>query len=320
MRVCIIRQRPAIGDCLLLAPLISQVRRKHPKPTITVITDPAYMCGALPTVFGGIPGVDRIECIDSQEWTTEDNRRIDARLQGASTTETPYSVKNADLVLNCNSAFMEFEREHNGRPPYGIAEFWLKHHGYYEEGVSLLPQYEVSKERAIEVEHWLELNNPNDKPMVGIVARAGDSARDWDYDGKSSRVADWLHTSGYLPIGIDPYKKIASPYAINCIGHKIDFVAALLARMRLVLTPDTGILHLAQAVGTPTVALWGIMPPELRVKGYDCIVVPKRSLGFCQSQDELRHCQCRWKFQRWSCLHRLTLNMIIAGLEEALSK
>jgi hypothetical protein len=277
------------------------------------------MCGALPTIFGGIPDVDRIECIDPQDWTTEGNRWLEARLYGASTTDLPYSVKSADIVYDCNSAFIEFERQYQGNPPYGIAEFWLKHHKLYDESVSLLPRYNVSPEKALEVEQWLSTNNPQGKPMVGIVARAGDPVRDWDYGNKSGLIADWLYTSGYLPIGIDSYKRLESPYAVSCIGHRLDFVAALLAKMRLVLTPDTGLLHLSQAVETPTVALWGIMPPELRVKGYGCLVVPKQSLGVCKTQDELRNCDCKWKFQQWSCLHRLTLNMIISGLEEALT-
>jgi hypothetical protein len=285
---------------------------------VTVITDVSYLGGALPTIFEGIPGVDHIECIDSREWTTEPNRRIDIRLSGATTEPLPDSVRTADLALDCNTAFIEFERRHGGLPPYGIARFWLQHHGLYTQNVNPLPCYTINPKKQTEADAWLVSKNPQKKPLVGIVLRAGSQARDWDFDGKSTEVAAWLHNSGYLPVGIDPVRPLSNPYGISCIGKPIDFVAAVVNRCSIILTPDTGILHLAQAVDTPQVALWGIMPPELRVKGYNCSVVPKRTLGYCQTAEELNACQCRWRFQQWSCLRRITLNMIIEGLEEAL--
>jgi ADP-heptose:LPS heptosyltransferase len=318
MKLVVIRQRPSIGDCLLLAPLIQQLKKVYEGSHLSVVTDSQYLSGALPKVFEGIPGVDHIECIDSREWTTEPNRRIDPALLGAATEPLPYTVSHANKVLDCNAAFMEFERTYGGKPPHGIAEFWLRHHCLYHDGVNLLPVYEVPEQAQQAADEWIERNNPTGRPMVGVVMRAGNPVRDWDFDGRSSMIAAYLHTSGYLPVGIDPTKTLNSIYAVSCIGKQIDFVAGIIKRMRLILTPDTGLLHLAQAVGTPQVALWGIMPPELRMKGYDCIVVPKKSLGFCKDSDELRSCKCHWKFQQWSCIHRITPTMIFNALGEAL--
>jgi len=312
MKTVLIRQRPSIGDCLLLSPLIGQL--KH----VTVITDAQYLNGALPLIFQGIPGVDRVECIDSLEWTTPPNQQIDPLLFGAATSPLPYTVKTANLVLDCNAAFIQFEREHAGLPPYGIAKFWLKHHNLYDPNANLLPKYNISEKKREEVAQWLWEKNPDKKPMVGIVLRAGAWPRDWNYNCLASKIADWLYTRGYMPVGIDPIKPLVNSYGISCVGKQIDFVAALLEQCTAILTPDTGILHLAQAVNIPQVALWGIIPPALRVEGYDCIVVPKKSLGYCQTPDELATCQCPWKFQQWSCLRRITLSMIINGLKEVL--
>jgi ADP-heptose:LPS heptosyltransferase len=314
--VVLIRQRPSIGDALLLAPLIDQLKQKFPDHALTVITDAQYLGGALPIIFRGIPGVDRVECIDSHEWTTPDNQQVDFTLRGAATDPLPHTVKNADMIVNCNSAFIHYERAYKGNPAMGIAEFWLFHHGLLGSLANLLPDYTVSLGASRAVELWLDEQNPQRKPMVGIVLRAGDPARDWDFDNKSGTVAAWLHTKGYLPVGIDYARPLNSPYGISYVGRPIDRVAALIERCTAVLTPDTGLLHLAQAVGTPQIALWGIMRPELRVAGYKCTVVPKNSLGYCADTDS--GCQCHWKFQRWSCLHRITTTMIIDGLQEVL--
>jgi ADP-heptose:LPS heptosyltransferase len=321
MKTVLIRQRPSIGDCLLLGPLIGQLKTRFTKNNITVITDAGYMSGALPRIFQGISGVDRIECIDPHDWTTASNQQIDG-LPPRLCLPIPPTVKSADLVIDCNAAFIQFERDHGGKPPYGIAHFWLVYYDMYDHSVDLLPHYNVSNESREAVTLWLKDNNPHNKPMVGVVMRSGGNtgARDWDFDGMSSKVADWLHTNGYLPVGIDATKRLQNTRAVSCVGKPIDFVAALIERCKIILTPDTGMLHLAQAVGTPQVALWGIMSPELRTKNYNCVVVPKTSLGYCPNTSEgQRSCQCHWKFQQWSCLRRITLQMIVAGLEESLS-
>lgn len=313
--IVLIRQRPSIGDALLLAPLIGLLKSRFPDYTLTVITDAQYMGGALPIIFEGIPGVDRVERIDSLEWTTRENTQIDPALRGSATEPLPQTVRNASMIFDCNSAFIQFERKHRGNPPYGIAEFWLRHYGL--DGMTdLLPRYTVSHEAQQVLDPWLSKHNPQNKPMVGIVLRAGDPVRDWDFDNKSEALAMWLHTKGYLPVGIDWQKPLNSSYGISYVGRRLDSVAALLERCAAVLTPDTGLLHLAQAVGTPQVALWGIMPPELRVAGYNCVVVPKESLGYCADTDG--GCRCPWKFQQWSCLRRITPTMIINGLQEVL--
>lgn len=314
LKIVLIRQRPAIGDMLLLAPLVRAIKHKHPKSTLTVVTDSYYLGGALTTIAQGVPGVDSVISVDPHTWTTPGNLHINPHLHILE--DTPLTIKNADLVYDCNSAFIEFERECSGKPPYGIAEFWLRHFKLYKSGDSLLPKYSIPADSMHRVDAWVEKYNPHHKSIVGVVLRAGDPVRDWDYNNLCNRVVTWLHTRGFLPVGIDPIKKLPCPYGVSCVGQQLDFIAGLISTCALVLTPDTGLLHLAEAVGTPTVALWGIMPPDLRVKGYNTVVVPKESLGHCDG--DTANCKCTWKFQKWSCLRRLTLPLVTAGIRELL--
>lgn len=304
MRIALIRQQPSIGDCLLLSPLIRELKAAHPGAHLTVVTDPTYLGGALPKIFEGIPGVDRIDQVTGQEW-----------LPGLP-QDAPYSVRTADHVFDCNTAFLDHEREHNGAPPYGIAEFWLRHWNRWHEGIDMRPSYKVDLLAEAEVGIWLDTHNPSNKPIIGIVMQAGAPARDWDFRGMSGQVCDWANSNGYLPISIDLTKQPNSVYCTPCVGKRIDFVAALLQKCQVVLTPDTGLLHLAEAVGAKTVALWGIMDPRLRIAGYNTVRVPPQSMGYCQGAEEAQ-CQC-WKLQRWSCMRRILLSQVINGLQEAL--
>lgn len=315
MRIAVIRQRPSLGDCLLLSPLLREIKATHKDAKITVITDPSYAAGALCRIFEGIPYVDRVESVPATEWTTERNKQIEPAL-GVAHAEVPMSIRKADKVYDCNADFMMYEGRHGNNVTQGIAEFWLRHWKLWREGVDMRPEYSVDLPQQLLARDWERENNQDSRPMVGIVLRSGAPARDWNFDNKAGSLVDWLHTSGYTPVTFDPYQKAASIYAKACVGKPIDFVAALIQRCALVVTPDTGLLHLAEAVGTKTVALWGIIDPMLRVKDYDTIVVPRQSHGFCGA--ETGHCQCAWKFQRWSCLRRLTLQEIIRGVEEGL--
>ncbi len=312
--IILIRQRPAFGDALLIGPLIRALKNHIPDSRLTVLTDSTYMSGALPLIFKGIPHVDRVECVSSMEWTTDSNKQVDPILNAAG-PDVPFSVIHSDVVLDCNGGYMAFEREHNGDIPYGIQEFWLRHYGYFHEGLDLRPHWNIPDKAKQAVDQWLQEINPQHKPIVSMVLRAGDRIRDWNFSKHSTDIADWLHTKGFFPIGIDPHIPLKSMYGGSCIGRQLDFVAALLERCKATLTPDTGLLHLAEAVGTPTVALWGIMRPELRVAGYNCHIVPSKSLGQC---DDPNCACCRWKFQQWSCVHKITLPMILAGLRERL--
>lgn len=316
MRIAVIRQRPSIGDCLLLSPLLREIKSKHKDAKITVITDPTYAAGALVRVFEGMKGVvDVVESIPAVEWTTEKNKQLEHVLR-AGHGDIPLSVRKADKVFDCNAEFMMYEGREGNNVRQGIAEFWVRHFKLWYEGIDLRPHYEVSLPQQLLARDWERENNPTEVPMVGIVLRSGAQARDWNFEGKGRMLADWLYTSGYLPITFDPFQRLDSVYAKACVGKQIDFVAALIQRCKLVVTPDTGLLHLAEAVGVKTVALWGIIDPRFRVTGYNTIVIPKTSHGYCASNES--HCQCPWKHQRWSCLRRLAYGEIKAGIEEGL--
>ena len=51
--------------------------------------------------------------------------------------------------------------------------------------------------------------------------------------------------------------------ALNLVGKSsLKQLAALLKKVDVLLSPDTGPLHIAQAVGTPVVGLYAVAPPE----------------------------------------------------------
>src|SRR5690606_35042532 len=128
-----------------------------------------------------------------------------------------------------------------------------------------------------------------------------------------------IHDKGWSPVLITDREEfreqVARLWQYGCEGivnEPIIKVAEKMTAMACVVTPDTGILHLAQAVGTPTVGLFGLFPPHLRTRGYNTVVVPDHP-QICLGHPEGRLCG-------WSCLERITAPMIMDGITRHIGK
>lgn len=294
--VCLVRQRPGIGDVVCLSPVIRAIRRKHPKNKLIVVTDQNYASGALTRAFEMIPEVDKVITKSPLEWTTASNR-----FRGEPSPfepDPPAEVKRAKAVYDANGAFIIYESKFKGfhLPEFGITDFWLHCFGLRGDGKGpkIVPNQKAREEAA----EWL---GKPEKPMVGIVLRSGHPARDYDYQRLAANFADHVYTKGYTPITIDPAHTVETR-GRSLVGKPVDVVAAVIEKMAVVLTPDTGLMHIAEALGVPTISMWGVVSPELRAKGYKTIAVPEKPYPNCG------HCvTCRYPNQRYSCMNSLTI-------------
>jgi heptosyltransferase-2 len=116
---------------------------------------------------------------------------------------------------------------------------------------------------------WLE-RLAGEGPLVGVFPGANAPARRWDAD-RFGRTVRQLVVGGARTVVLgSPGERAltariatSAPPSIDLGGHT-DLVdlAAILSLCDLVLANDTGPMHLAGAVGTPTVSLWGSSDPE----------------------------------------------------------
>jgi lipopolysaccharide heptosyltransferase II len=110
-----------------------------------------------------------------------------------------------------------------------------------------------------------------ESPVIAIHAGSGASIKNWQ-DEKWADVADTLSEQLDAPVvltggdhELTTARNIAALMKTNaCIiagDTRVGQLAALFARSKVVLGVDSGPLHLASAVGTPTVALYGPADP-----------------------------------------------------------
>jgi len=124
-------------------------------------------------------------------------------------------------------------------------------------------------------DQWLATVGPG-RPVVGFFPGSNAPARRWPVErfaalvaAVAGRGARAVVMGGASEAGLTARVAAGTPGALD-VGGRTDLadLAALLSVCDLVVTNDTGPMHLAGAVGTPTVSLWGPSDPgEVRQLG-----------------------------------------------------
>jgi len=239
-RKVLIEYQATIGDQICLTPVIAEYRRKYPKDYIVVkVTHPE--------VYINNPHVDEIV------WKA-DHPQDDFDI--IHHIELPTARKYRDLMLQDASAIqlgLKLTNEQK-RPQVFLSE--------------------------IEREIWRKRFRRPDGLVVGFAPYTRWSSREWPLQ-RWREVTDWLqheHKATFLYLGNDtrPY-----PWIGYNLGGLTDLreLALVLEQCDLLLSVDNGTTHLAAAVGTPTVAIYGpvlartrvSVPWILPVQAKDCI-------------------------------------------------
>lgn len=134
-------------------------------------------------------------------------------------------------------------------------------------------------------ERWREIAGLADGPVVGIFPGGNASSRRWDAD-RYREVVGRLTREGVRvvvfggPSERDLAAAVAGDVALNVAGRTaLPLLAAGLEACDLLVTNDTGPMHLAAAVGTPTVSLWGAGDPaETRPLGEGHVLLRRSDL------------------------------------------
>ena len=106
----------------------------------------------------------------------------------------------------------------------------------------------------------------------------------------------------------------------NAVG-KIDLLqsAALMAGSTLVITHDTGLMHIAVALKLPTVSIWGSTVPELGFAPYrspNALIVQHPDLS-CRPCSKLGHDKC--PKGHFKCMKELTPEMVLQAIRKQFS-
>lgn len=113
---------------------------------------------------------------------------------------------------------------------------------------------------------------PEDRPMAGVVLASANPAKDWPARASRDLVRALERDLGYsvLLLGGPSARERevartvgegAGPCTVDARGDSVRRMMALVEACDLLVSPDTGPLHLAHALGTPVVGLYGHTNP-----------------------------------------------------------
>ncbi|MDD3642310.1 MAG: glycosyltransferase family 9 protein [Candidatus Krumholzibacteria bacterium] len=164
-----------------------------------------------------------------------------------------------------------------------------------------------------------------ERPVVALAPGARWPAKRWPAE-RFAELAEILYRAGrgIVLVGGESDREVCAevaagvPGALDLCGRfGVMETAAALERADLLVTNDSAPLHLAEAVGTPVVALFG---PTVREFGYFPLL---ESSAAIEADIRCRPCSrngarpCR--FERLECLEAISVRRVAETVEEALS-
>lgn len=278
-----------LGDFLATTPALRALRKALPKAHITLIVrdwvipfcqrypqlDQVLACPPFPGIIDGKVDEDELDAFFSRlqalrldlalQWAgngTSSNRfinRLGARF--AAGFRGP-GAEELDISLPFDDQRHEVLRFLDTLAALGIAADGV------EIEVPLLPgDFTELRRVAPQLFH-------HTRRYLGLNPTSGDPKRRWPAD-RFAAVADSLlerhHFDGAILVGGEDQRNQTqavvklmrrSDRAVDLAGHlSLGGLAALLAKLRLFITTDSGPAHLAAAVGTPSAIVFGAGPP-----------------------------------------------------------
>lgn len=259
MRRLLVTRDMGLGDMLMLCSALRALKARCPDIEITLSTQTGWA-----RLLADQPGIDRL---------TE---------MGYENAGGPYD-QHMMLVQWVERAPSRFERHRTDvfAEPLGV--------DHVENKAVAVP---LSAEERREGQQRLAGAK---RPLVGVVYRGSTNARSYPKHMVPGLCGE-LDARGFGVALIDhhPWPDFPlPPDAVRLCGTEdARSLAAAVAAMDCVVSPDTGVVHLGAAVGTPVVAMASTIPPQLRWSAYENVTVidgaQRIGCGYCH---DAAHCR-----------------------------
>ena len=289
----------AIGDLLHTLPALNALRKKFPAAHINVVVSPG-----LESLIQGTPVADRVQVFDKAKFKSQLKAFIE---YGLRLRDERYDLfidmqpSMRSLVLRWLSGarqvliYRKQKRYGAGEPRLHAAENFLE--TLRPLGIDILVdniELQVAPGILTNIDRFLtERNIDTDRPLIALNCSVGAArpARNW-FPERFASLADRLIAelgAQVIFVGGSEDRELVrrvladmNNKAVSAAGDlSIPESAALLARCRCLVSADTGPLHLAAAMQTPVVGLFGSTDPrrtgpigrrhQVIVKGIACV-------------------------------------------------
>lgn len=334
------RQRPrllvwklsALGDVILATPSLRAIRRRHPDAWISlVVRRPSY------DIVARCPYVDDVQIFEPGKgarralgcWRMARMLRregYECSIDFQNSRATHALAWLAGIPVRVGYA-RKWGRLLTKRVPMPLApmspvahqQHLLRAAGWPSDGdtIELWP----SDEDRARMEQWLEAAQVDAaKPMIGLHIGGSErwKTKRWELSHWAA-LCDWCAKQGYevvltgapsdRALGEQLRQSASHAKPVLALGAlRLMELACLIRRCRAFVTTDSAPLHIAAAVGTPTIALFGPTDPARHAPEAPTIRVLKKPV-FCSP------CYSTWcRTRTHACMKRIAVEDVIASV------
>ena len=313
-----------IGDAILLIPTIKALKKSYPACAIDILAERRnaaafHLASGIRTVYlydtlAGLASVLRSRydaVIDTEQW-----HRLSAVV--ARLTRSPISIgyaTNERIKMFTNA--VQYSHEDYEMDCF----FHLLQPLDITESEKVKPPFLVVPDEAV-IKAYALLGKLADKPFITIFPGSSIPEKRWDM-GNFVKLALELNHSGLPIIVIGSEKERVAGEAMTCgldalnLAGKTSLVetAALIDKSALLVSGDSGILHIAAGLGKPTVSLFG--PSNIRKwapRGEKHFVISKKlPCAPCTKFGYTPKCSIKAR-----CMAYITVEEVVAAVEKLL--
>jgi len=268
LRVLLVRFS-SIGDIVLTTPLVRALRRRHPEAQLIYVTK-----RALAPLVADNPHIAQVVALEPDEPVAHLARRLRA-LHPTHGLDLHGSLRSAALRLLVRCRWSGYAKRKVARAALISAKLDLYRgrvpvaERYFEAARRLdvrpdggPPEFFLGAAARERVARWLAERGLDAGPLAALAPGAAHATKRWPL-AHWQALAERLRAGGFRLVTLGgPEDRGAArqlvPLAESAAGEfTLQETGACLARAKVLVSGDTGVMHMATGVGTPVVALFG---------------------------------------------------------------
>lgn len=269
----IIRMPNWLGDCVMSAPVIAAIKKSRPGVSVGLMIK-----SGIAGLGGLIPGVDDVITLDGNSdaaINAVSQARYDAALILPNSFRSAWEMWRAGVPVRVGyaSSFRSPILTHRVKRPPRHSMHMTEY--YFRVAQAVFPEITIGGAGialpSSAAQNSYELLPKTNRPLVGLGFGASyGNAKMWPKERYAELIGRLAERADVVLLGAESDRKMereimarAGGKAISLVG-KTDLaaLAAVMSRLSLYVTNDTGPMHIAVGLGVPTIAIFGPTSPE----------------------------------------------------------